>query len=79
MLIKSRPNDGVVVRPSGSSAQQEMVKAAGQAGLSKDQLAEIRSWYRGAVAKGIADNQNRRSKIGKHGLGWPAGSATTRT
>ncbi len=26
------------------------------------------SWYRGAVAKGIADNQSRRSRAGKDGL-----------
>src|SRR6266851_593167 len=29
---------------------------------------ETRSWYRGAVAKGIADNQGRRSRAGKDGL-----------
>jgi transposase len=43
-------------------------RAAGQASLPEDQLAEIRSWYRGAVAKGITDNQGKRSKTGKDGL-----------
>jgi transposase len=43
-------------------------RAAGRARLSDAQLAEIRSWYRGAVAKGITDNQNRRSQTGKDGL-----------
>lgn len=36
--------------------------------LSAGQLAEIRSRYRGAVAKGITDNQNQRSQTGKDGL-----------
>ena len=31
-------------------------------------LAEINAWYRGAVAKGIADNQHKRSRAGKDGL-----------
>src|SRR6266487_1896663 len=31
-------------------------------------LAGIRCWYRGAVAKGIADNQHKRTQIGKDGL-----------
>jgi transposase len=31
-------------------------------------MAQIRSWYRGAVAKGLTDNQNRRSKTSKDGL-----------
>ena len=44
-------------------------RAAGQASLPEDQLAEITAWYHGAVAKGIADNQNKRGKIGRDGLG----------
>ena len=43
-------------------------RAAGQASLTEDQLAEIRSWYRGAVAKGITGNQHKRSKTAKDGL-----------
>jgi transposase len=43
-------------------------RAAGQASLSDDQLATIRGWYRGAVAKGITDNQRKRSKIAGDGL-----------
>src|ERR1039457_6391174 len=42
-------------------------RAAGQASLSEDQLAEIRSWYRGAVAKGITGNQHKRSNTAKDG------------
>ena len=33
-------------------------RAAGQPRLGDAQLAEITAWYRGAVAKGITDNQN---------------------
>jgi hypothetical protein len=51
----------------------------GQPRLSDDKLAQIRSWYRGAVAKGITDNQNRRTRQPVTGCGWPADSATTRT
>src|SRR6266511_3988983 len=36
-------------------------RAAGKARLSDQQLAEITAWYRGAVAKGIADNQGKRT------------------
>ena len=43
-------------------------RAAGQPRLTDDQLARIRSWYRGAVAKGITGNQGKRSTIGKDGL-----------
>jgi transposase len=51
-----------------ANKQATAARAAGQASLSDDQLAEIRSWYRGAVAKGITDNQHRRSQIAKDGL-----------
>jgi transposase len=51
-----------------ANKQATAAPAAGQARLPEDQLDQIRSWYRGAVAKGIADNQNRRSKIGRDGL-----------
>jgi hypothetical protein len=36
--------------------------------LADDQLAQISAWYRGAVAKGITDNQHKRSQIAKDGL-----------
>jgi transposase len=42
-------------------------RAAGQGSLSEADLAQIRSWYRGAVAKGIADNQARRTQTAKDG------------
>jgi transposase len=51
-----------------ANAQATAARAAGQARLSDRQLAEITAWYRGAVAKGITDNQGRRTKSGKDGL-----------
>ncbi len=51
-----------------ANAQATAARAAGKPRLDDAVLAEIRSWYRGAVAKGIADNQNRRGKAGKDGL-----------
>ena len=42
-------------------------RASGRPRLSGEQLAEISAWYRGAVAKGITDNQHRRSKTSKDG------------
>ena len=51
-----------------ANRQATAARAAGQASLSGGQLAQIRSWYRGAVAKGITDNQDRRSQIAKDGL-----------
>jgi transposase len=51
-----------------ANSQATAARAAGQASLSGGQLAQIRSWYRGAVAKGITDNQHRRSQIDKDGL-----------
>ena len=48
--------------------QATAARAAGQGSLSGTQLAEICSWYRGAVAKGIADNQRRRSQTARDGL-----------
>jgi transposase len=51
-----------------ASAAATAARAAGQPRLSGEQLAEITAWYRGAVAKGITDNQGKRSKIGRDGL-----------
>jgi len=51
-----------------ANKQATAARAAGQARLPGDQLAGIRSWYRGAVAKGITDNQNRRTQLAKDGL-----------
>jgi transposase len=51
-----------------ANARATAARAAGQASLSDADLTRIRSWYRGAVAKGIADNQHKRTKIGKDGL-----------
>ena len=51
-----------------ANAQATAARSAGQASLDETQLAHIRSWYRGAVAKGITDNQGKRTQIGKDGL-----------
>lgn len=51
-----------------ANVQATAARAAGQARLSDAQLAEITAWYRGAVAKGITDNQGRRTPAAKDGL-----------
>ena len=51
-----------------ANAAASAARSAGQASLSDADLARIRSWYRGAVAKGIAGNQHKRTQIGKDGL-----------
>jgi len=51
-----------------ANAAATAARAAGNARLDEAALAEINAWYRGAVAKGIADNQHKRSKSGKDGL-----------
>ena len=51
-----------------ANKQATAARAAGQPRLSDAQLAEITAWYRGAVAKGITDNQARRAKTGRDGL-----------
>ena len=50
-----------------ANAAATAARASGQPQLSGEQLAQISAWYRGAVAKGITDNQHRRSKTGKDG------------
>jgi transposase len=50
-----------------ANAAATAARAAGQPRLSDEQSAEISAWYRGAVAKGITDNQHRRSKTAKDG------------
>jgi len=51
----------------GANAQATTARAAGQARLAGGQLARIRSWYRGAVAKGLADNAGKTSQIAADG------------
>jgi transposase len=51
-----------------ANAAATAARAAGQPRLPEDQLAEIRAWYRGAVAKGITDNQHKRSQVARDGL-----------
>ncbi len=51
-----------------ANKQATAARAAGQQCLDEDTLGQIRAWYRGAVAKGISDNQGRRTKIARDGL-----------
>jgi transposase len=51
-----------------ANTQATAARAVGHAGLSAEQLARISSWYRGAVAKGITDNQGKRSTAARDGL-----------
>jgi transposase len=51
----------------GANARAGAARRAGQDCLSDADLAGIRSWYRGAVAKGLADNQGKRSQIALDG------------
>jgi transposase len=51
-----------------ANTQASAARAAGQARLPDTQLAEITAWYRGAVAKGLTDNQGRRSQPARDGL-----------
>jgi transposase len=51
-----------------ANAQAAAARAADRASLDDAQLARIRSWYRGAVAKGLADNQGKRTQIAEDGL-----------
>jgi transposase len=50
-----------------ANARAGTARAVGQASLSGADLAGIRSWYRGAVAKGLADNQGKRTQIALDG------------
>ena len=43
-------------------------RTTGQPSLSGPQLAEIGAWYRGAVAKGLTDNQHQRTQTARDGL-----------
>jgi transposase len=51
-----------------ANAKATAARAAGNARLDEATLAEISAWYRGAVAKGITDNQHKRTQAGKDGL-----------
>jgi transposase len=51
-----------------ANRQATAARAAGRPCLREDQLTEITAWYRGAVAKGITDNQGRRTRAAKDGL-----------
>jgi transposase len=51
-----------------ANAAATAARAAGQRHLDEQTLAEIRTWYRAAVAKGIADNQGKRRQAARDGL-----------
>lgn len=51
-----------------ANTQATAARAAGQATLGDAQLARIRSWYRGAVAKGLADNAGKTTQIARDAL-----------
>jgi transposase len=51
-----------------ANATVTAARAAGQHRLDDAQLTIIRARYRGAVAKGITDNQHKRTQIAKDGL-----------
>ena len=51
-----------------ANAAATAARAAGQPRLTGEQMAQISAWYRGAVAKGITDNQGKRRKTAKDGL-----------
>jgi transposase len=51
-----------------ANAAATAARSSGQAAPAGDVLAEFRARYLGAVTKGIADNQHRRSQTGKDGL-----------
>ena len=51
-----------------ANAQATATRAAGRASLADAQLARIRSWYRGAVAKGLADNAGKTTQIAQDAL-----------
>jgi transposase len=62
-----------------ANAQATTSRAAGQARLPDDGLDQIRSWYRGAVAKGSPITRANTGRLTRTGSGSPSGSATTRT
>jgi transposase len=51
-----------------ANAAATAARGSGHACLDQAQLAGIRARYRGAVAKGITDNQRKRTQTGKDGL-----------
>ena len=51
-----------------ANAAASAARAGGQARLDEARLAGFRARYRGAVAKGLADNQGKRTQTGKDGL-----------
>ena len=51
-----------------ANAAATTARAAGRQHLDDAELAEISAWYRGAVAKGITDNQGKRRQAARDGL-----------
>ena len=62
-----------------ANAAATAARNAGQASLASTDLGQLPGPLpRRRQAKGITDNQRKRTRMGK-GSGWPAGTATTRT
>jgi transposase len=53
---------------TAANAAASAARACGHAGLANEQLTRIRSWYRGAVAKGLADNAGKTTQIARDAL-----------
>ena len=51
-----------------ANAATTTARAAGRQHLDDAELAEISAWYRGAVTKGITDNQGKRRQAARDGL-----------
>ena len=51
-----------------ANAKATAARAAGQAAIAAADLEHIRCWYRGAVAKGLADNAGKTTPIAKDAL-----------
>ena len=51
-----------------ANAAATAARAAGQPRLTGEHMAQISAWYRGAVAKGITDNEGKRLKTAQDGL-----------
>jgi transposase len=51
-----------------ANAAATATRTADRQRLGEAELAEIDAWYRGAVAKGITDNQHRRTQAARDGL-----------
>jgi transposase len=63
--LRARSMAGLLIE---ANKMATAARAAGRRSLDDGDLDKIRSWYRGAVATGITDNQQKRLKTSKDGL-----------